>query len=273
MRYTTFLKHKQLKVLKEILHDTSLQMKESQLLTVASSLAYTTILSVIPVLAVAFSIFQAFGGIEKLYQTLEPMILENLAQGTSEDVMVAIRRFLSNIHGGALGAGGLVGLIFTCMSMLLSIENAFNRIWKAPTSRPIFYRIASYWLFITLGPLALSIAVGIATSSSLPLTKFLPSGTGMFVIFALVFSLAYKYVPNRAVHWAPALISGALTALGWNLARLAYAMYTHKVVSYDKVYGSLGAIPILLLWVYIAWVIVLAGASLTAALQRRVDFK
>ena len=237
----------------------------------ASSLAYTTILSIIPVLAVSFSIFHAFGGLEKLYGTIEPFIIENLAESASEDAMKAIRTFLSNIHAGAIGGVGFVGLIFTCMSLLFTIEKAINQVWKAPMKRTFFQRVSSYWLLITLGPLALAILVGFASSASLPMAHYLPNHVGVFVITAAIFSLTFKYVPHRPLQWMPAITAGAVTALGWNLARAGFAIYTKQVVSYSKIYGSLGAIPLLLLWIYICWVVVLAGAALSAALQGRLD--
>lgn len=259
------------KIIFEICKDAIQQMNKAQLLMVASSLAYTTILSIIPVLAVSFAIFQAFGGIQKLYSILEPVILSYLAEGTGESVIQTLHGFIENIHTGAVGAGGLVGLIFTSMSLLFSAEKAINRVWNADTSRGIFQRIASYWLFITLGPLALSIAVGIATSSNLPLSYLFPTGTGMFFITIAVFFCIYKWVPHVYVQWPFALISATVTAIFWNFARFGYSLYTQNVVSYHAVYGSLGAIPILLLWIYISWVVILGGAALTAALQKRAN--
>src|SRR5690349_12768440 len=102
---------------KDIILDTGRHMKEAQLLLVASSLAYTTILSIIPALAVSFSIFQAFGGLEKVYGAIEPIIIQNLAEGTGEEAMQAIRKFIGNVHAGTVGVTGFIGLVFTTMSM------------------------------------------------------------------------------------------------------------------------------------------------------------
>ncbi len=249
--------------------DTFKQIKEVQLLTVASSLAYTTILSIIPVLAVSFAIFQAFGGMQKVYGVIEPIILSYLAEGADEKAIQTLHSFIGNIHAGTVGVGGLIGLIFTSMSMLFSAEKAINLIWKAPLTRSLFQRVSAYWLFITLGPLALSIAVGFATSSNFSLWGLLPNGTGMFLISIALFFCVYKWVPHVVVKWPFALISAAITATFFNLARVGYSLYTKKVVTYNAVYGSLGAVPILLLWIYIVWVIVLTGAALTAAMQKR----
>lgn len=256
-------------ILPRIIKDVIDQFQEAQLLTVASSLAYTTILSIIPLLAVSFAIFQAFGGVEKIYQVLEPIILSNLAHGVSDDAIDTIHKFINNTHAGALGIGGLIGLIFTSMSLLFSAEKAIHTVWQTKITRSIFQRIASYWLFITLGPLGLAIAVGIATSSNFPLSKLFPSGTGLFLIAVGIFFSVYKWAPQARVKWQFALISAFFTAVLWNLARLGYTIYTDHVVTYSKIYGSLGAIPILLLWIYILWVIILTGVALTAALQKR----
>lgn len=254
-----------------VLVDTHRQMWEAQLFLVASSLAYTTILSIIPLLAVSFSIFQAFGGMERMYAIVEPFILSNLAQGASSEAMAAIRRFIGNIHAGTLGATGLIGLIITSMSMLSSAEKSINRIWKTTITRTPFQRIASYWLFITLGPLGLAFALGAATTLQMPVKRLLPSGTGIFLLTVVFFFGIYKGVPNRKVHWKAALIAAAVTACLFNLARIAYALYAKFAVSYDKIYGSLSAIPLLIFWIYILWVILLTGAALTAAIQKRFD--
>lgn len=246
------------------------QTVAAQLLLVASSLAYTTILSIIPVLAVSFAVFRAFGGMEKLYGTIEPFILSNLAEGSGEEVMAALHRFIDNAHAGAIGASGFAALIVTSMSMLSSAEKAINRVWHQSMTRTFFQRVASYWLFITLGPLALAVAIGVATSDNLPLSGILPHGVGLFFMTAAVFTIVYKWVPHCKVHFSVAAISGFVTATIWNLARAIYSIYTAKAVSYNRIYGSLSAVPILLLWIYIAWAIVLSGAVLTATLQRRI---
>jgi len=185
-------------------------------------------------------------------------------------VIHKLHEFIGNTHAGVVGVGGLVGLIFTCMSMLSSIEKAINHVWKVKVTRSYFQRISSYWLFITLGPIALSVAVGIATSEDFPITKLFPSGTGLYALVVLCFCLIYKWVPQTTVKWSYAWIAAAVTSFLWNLAKLGYTLYTKNVVSYHKIYGSLGAVPVLMLWIYVEWVIVLTGAALCAALQKGI---
>ncbi|MBI2712446.1 MAG: YihY/virulence factor BrkB family protein [Bdellovibrio sp.] len=210
-----------IKVISGVIKDTLIQMKTVQILLVASSLAYTTLLSIIPLLAVSFAIFNAFGGMKNLYSTLQPLVLSNLAQGASEDVIERLNHFISKF-------------------------------------------------FITLGPLGLSIAVGFVGSESRSVFTLFPSGTGMYLLSIFIFFLINKFVPHAQVRTPYALISGWVTATIWKLATFSYALYTKNVLTYNKIYGSLAAIPILMLWIYIAWIIILGGAALTASLQKRV---
>jgi len=259
------------KLIPGIIVETGVHMREANLLAVASSLAYTTILSIVPALAVSFAIFKAFGGMDRLYGALEPLILDNLTEGASEEAVSALHQFIDNAHAGTIGVSGFVGLVFTTMTMLWNIEKAINQIWGVTPSEGVFRRISIYWMFITLGPLALSVAVGAATSFDFPIWRFFPTGTGLFLIAIGIFFSIYRWVPNTRVHWRYALVSATVTALGWHLARWGFSLYTGKVVTYHSVYGSLSAIPIMLLWIYIVWVIVLTGGSLSVALQRRAE--
>ena len=253
------------------MYDVGRQFNDAEISMAASSLAYTTLLSVIPLLAVSFSVFKAFGGLEHLYSAVEPFIFENLAEGSDEQTLGVIRGFIENIHAGALGATGFVGLIFTSMSMLFSVEKTLNRVWKAKPTRTWFQRISSYWLFITVGPLALSLIVGLATSQKVSVAALLPSGTGLFILLVAGFFGLYKWVPERVVYPRPALIAAVWTALGWMTAKVIYGFYVRHVVTYSKIYGSLGAVPIFILWIYLAWIVILTGAALSAALQRRME--
>ena len=253
--------------MRKVVRETTRQVRRAQLPLVASSLSYTTILSMIPLLAVSFGIFQAFGGLDRIYGLIEPFILANLAEGVSDQVIKLLRQFISNAHASTIGVGGLLGLIITSMTALSSIERAINRVWDAPISRSWFQRISSYWLVITLGPIALAVALGLASVGRFPVANLLPSGTGIFAITVGFFFFVYKWVPHTPVYGKYALFSAVLCSVAFSLARTGYQAYFSQAVSYNKIYGSLAAVPILLLWIYIVWLIILSGAALTAALQ------
>jgi len=258
----------------DTLKQTVTQVKESQLPLAASSLAYTTILSVIPLLAVSFSIFHAFGGLDQLYKTIEPLIMDNLVEGTGEDAVLKIRQFVDNIHAGALGASGFVGLLITSMSLLSSIEKTVNKVWHTPIQRSLFHRIATYWLLITMGPLAFSLIIGYTSAGSMTeFTQMLPHGFLGFLAFFVIFTAMNRWIPNRHVHWIPAATAGFMTAVFWIIAKMVYTIYNQHVFTYNKIYGSLGAIPIFLVWIYLAWLVILTGSAYASVLQRRLDLK
>ena len=254
-------------VLKDTLVDTAKKAREAEIPGAASSLDYTTILSVIPLIAVSFSIFKAYGGLDKLYGTIEPFIFENLAEGSDERTLEMIHKFVGNIHAGTLGVTGMIGLIFTSMSMLANVEKSVNKIWKIPMNRSWLQRITGYGFFITIGPVALAVAIGVATSLDVPLSKALPSGIPFFFILVGFFYGMYRYIPHRRVYWRAALVSAVGTSFAWVIAKAFYGIYVRKVVSYDRIYGSLGAIPIFLVWIYVAWLVILTGAAFSASLQ------
>ena len=250
------------------------QITGTNMFTEAASLAYTTILSIIPALAVSFATFKAFGGMEKVYAVIEPMIVRNLAEGSEEIVIAQVHGFIKNVHTGAIGVGGCVGLIVTSMLLFYSIERAINKIWRVPTRRGglwVLRRVAYYWFFITMGPLALAVTVGFASSYSIPFSKILPGGLGFFLAASLFFFMVFMLVPNRDVHWQAGFVAGIMTGAGLTVARASYAMYTREVLTYSKIYGSLSAVPVLLVWIYVVWVLVLSGAAVSAALQKLID--
>lgn len=254
-----------------VVTDTYKQVQETQLMLVASSLAYTTILSIVPMMAVSFAVFQQIGGLDKLYVHVQPLIIGNLAEGTSDDAMAKIQEIIQNVHGGAVGATGFVALLFTSMTMFWSADRAINRVWSTVNTRHWFYRLSSYWAFLSFGPLSLAFIIAYKTSNEMSLGNILPAGAGAFFLQVVFFFAVYSLVPHRRVNFVPALSSAVFTTTCWTLARVGYGFYTSNVVSYSKIYGSLGAIPIILLWIWINWLIILMGAALGAALQKHMD--
>jgi membrane protein len=252
----------------KLIRELDQQMNQAQLFMVASSLAYTTILSIIPALAVSFAIFKIFGGMDKLYGVIEPLILSYLVKGTGDEVLTTVHQMIDQVQVTTLGLGGMLGLIVTSMAMFSSIEKAINRVWHLKVTRHFFHRIASYWLLMTLGPVALAVVIGLATSTRLPGIIVVPGWVGIIGMTVGAFFFAYKFVPQTKVCWQPALIAAAVTAVVWNLASLGYGLYTKRVLTYHTLYGSLAAVPIMLLWIYIMWLVILGGAALTAVLQR-----
>lgn len=256
-----------------IARDIGADIQQNQVFVVAGSLAYTTILSIVPLLAVSLALFKAFGGLDKILVKVQELIVENLAQGANEMAFDKLQELVGGLHAATLGISGMIGLIITSFAMLSSVEKAILMVWGEKNQRALFQRFATYWFFITLGPVLLAVIIGITTSSTMKFTSIFPKGIGLWVMATVGFFGLYKWIPSRRVHWGPALFSASMAALSWSIARALYSLYVKNFVNYDKLYGSLGAIPILLLWIWILWVIILSGASLTASIQRRLDLK
>lgn len=255
-------------------------VKDEEITRRAAALTYHTLLSIVPVIAVAFALFKAFGGLKKVEGPLKNAILEYLAAGRSDEVGVWIDRFIENINAGAIAGVGVIFLFYSALGLLSNVEQAFNKIWGIKKQRPIYMRFAIYWCMLTLAPpligLSLSMSArlqGSAFATSLKL--WLPYGIGRVLIsttsllaVCLVFVFLYQLVPNTKVKFRCALLGGIVAGLLWNITKTLFLWITAGSVKYSAVYGALGALPIIMLWTYISWIIVLFGVTYTLANQR-----
>src|SRR3989338_564488 len=233
----------------------------------ATALAYTTLLSIVPFIAVSMALFKAFGGFSVIQSKIEPMILDNSAIGTGESVQKYILEFTQNLHAGALGIVGVIFLILTVIGLLLTIEGAFNDIWGVKKSRSLFQRFTSYWTMITIGPLLVAASIGLTASfETYPFSKFLVT-IAPYVLTWVGFMLLYIYMPNTTVHYRSAFLGGVVAGTLWILTKEGYQLYAAKSVTYSAIYGSLSALPIFLIWLYLTWVIILVGAEISFANQ------
>jgi membrane protein len=193
-------------------------------------------------------------------------------------------RSLTLFAGKARGMGtlGLLLLVFTALALVLTIDRTLNAIWRVRRPRPIAQRILVYWTGLTLGPLALGVSLSMtsyALSASRGLVVALPGGVSLlfeliqFALLATAASGLFRYVPNTVVRWRHAWAGGLFVATAFELAKKGLAWYVESVPTYSAVYGAFATLPILLLWIYLGWVIVLLGAVIAAyapSLQMRV---
>ncbi len=190
----------------------------------------------------------------------------------------SIHEFVQNMQSATLGVIGTLLLVFVAIRMLANIEETFNDIWGVPRGRPWLSRIILYWATITLGPLLLVAAVGLAGSPYFLATKGAISGTfiGSFffemlplVLLWLLFALVYMLVPNTKVNFGAALFGGIVGGSLWHVNNLFGFLYASRVVSYSVIYGSLGLVPVFMAGLYFSWVILLFGAQVSYAFQNR----
>ena len=240
----------------------------------AAALTYLTLLSFIPLLAVVFSVLQAVVGTKALLDPLRDFILENLAVGARETFQQHVQTYVQRASAAAVGGFGFAFLLYSSVSLLVNIEQAFNHIFKAPRPRPLAMRIGVYWCLLTLGPLLLAL--------SLSGTAMLPRMIGPLrplvgyvlplVVTCGTFMLLYVILPAVTVPRRAAFVGALVAGTLWELAKVVYARVATMSVRKDAIYGSLSAIPTFMLWTYLSWLIVLFGARVAYAVwERRSD--
>ena len=193
-----------------------------------------------------------------------------------------IHEFIQNTRSGTLGVTGSVALIFVAISMLTRIEDTFNDIWGVARGRNWFTRIMLYWGVISLTPLLLIVALGLATGPHLEGTRKLITtmpfvGSLVFqilpvILLCLTFGLFYMLMPNTKVNWRAALMGGVVGGLLFHLNNVISVLYVSRVVSYSKIYGSLGLVPVFMVGLYFAWLILLFGSQVAYAFQNRATY-
>lgn len=244
---------------------------EVNLPMMAGSLAFTTVLSIAPLLAVLFYVFKVFGGLDYAYDKLMPFILDNLSEGTGEVVEVHLGNFIRQVHAKAVGWIGIAGLLVTSLLTYFTIVKAFNKIWHVDRPHSIQHRIARALLLISVGPVLMTASVVITTAIATQVHVIPFSGHIVaFALSTMVFSMIYGLVPMVRVPARAIAIGSLLPALLWELAKVGYAIYTKKVMTYSAFYGSFAAFPLFLLWIYIAWYITLFGGVWVRTLQLHI---
>jgi len=242
----------------------------------AASLGYTSLLAMVPLLAVAFGIIAAFPVFDEWSEKLMGFIFDSFMPATGEQIIPYLNTFLDSIS--SLTLPGTIMLIVTALMLMVRIEVAFNRIWRVDRNRTIINRVVMYWAVLTLGPIL--IAAGVALSAQkvlgvLGMTEGIPPGihqVGIFFLTWLVFSLLFALVPNRRVRIKHALIGAFLSTLLFEIAKTLFVAYVANA-NYKVIYGALATFPLFLFWLYIVWVVVLLGASLAASLTTFSDYR
>ncbi|HWI83082.1 YihY family inner membrane protein [Ramlibacter sp.] len=254
------------------------RFREDRLGLTASSLTFTTTMALVPFFTVALAIFTAFPIFGKLQAALQAWLVQSLIP---ESIARQVLGYLTQFAGKAnrLGAFGLAALIVTALALMLTIDRTLNSIWRVKRHRPFPQRVLIYWAALTLGPVLLGASLSLTSyvvSASRGLVAAMPGVLQLlfdlmeFVLLAGGLAALYRYVPNTPVRRGHAWAGGVFAALGIELARRLLAWYIGKVPTYSLVYGAFATVPILLVWIYVAWVVVLLGAVLAAYLPSLV---
>jgi len=241
----------------------------------ASALTYTTLLSIVPLLALMFSVLKGLG----VQNTLEPLLLEQLAVG-SEAIVDNIITYINNTNVGRLGTVGLVALIVSVLALLSNIEESFNHVWGVKETRTLMRRFSDYFSVVIFGPIFLLAAISM--TATLQTQTFVQHLLGMAYVGQLIlllfkvlpyvamwagFTFLYIFMPNIKVQLRAALIGGIVGGTLWQIGQWAYVQSQVGMARYNAIYGTMAALPIFMVWIYFSWLIVLMGLEVTYASQ------
>ena len=250
------------------------RFKEDRLGVTASSLTFTSLLALVPFFTVALALFTAFPIFGKVQQVLERWLMDSLIPETiARQVLGYLTQFASK--ASQLGLVGFSILMVTAIALILTIDRTLNNIWRVRQLRPLGQRVLIYWAAITLGPLLLGLSLVLSSyvmSASKGMVNALPGSLRFvfdsieFVVLAAGMAGLYHYVPNTPVRWRHALVGGVFVAVFMEVAKKVLGLYLSSVPTYSVIYGAFATLPILLIWMYVAWSIVLLGALVTAYL-------
>ncbi|HEX5961470.1 MAG TPA: YihY family inner membrane protein [Rhodanobacteraceae bacterium] len=250
------------------------RFRDDKCFETAGALSYTTLFAIVPMLAAIVAVMSVVPAFSELRDRATRFIFRSFVPAAGEAVQGYLLQFAGN--ASRLTLTGVLVLLVSALLMMASIEDRFNRIWRVPERRKGSARFLMYWAALTLGPVLF--VAGVAASSwvyAQPLWRGV-AGHGMggfrlwalapFLITWLALAVLYIVVPNRRARWREAVFGALLASILFELVRKGFAVYVHAFANYREVYGALAAIPIFMIWIYLSWVIVLLGATFSAAL-------
>ncbi len=247
-------------------------LADGQLSLRAMSLVYTTIISLVPLLALSFSVLKGFG----FHNRIEPLLINALEPLGEKrfDITENIMGFVNNIRADVLGAVGFALLVYSAVAMMQKIENSFNYTWHINKGRTFSQRFSDYLSVITVGPLLLILSIGITSSlhsndtvdwiATLPFMAKIIGIIGLsipYFLMALAFAFIYFFMPNTKVNFFSAFIGGLLTAVIWKTMGIIFGAFVANSANHTAIYSAFASIIIFMVWIYLGWLILLVGAS------------
>lgn len=250
------------------------RVQKEQIHVVAGYLSYVTLMSLVPLMVVMLSVMTAFPIFADIRVEIESFVYSNFVPTSGDVVQHHITGFVNN--ASKMSAVAITFLFLFALLLISSIDKTFNKIWRVKEKRRVITSFSMYWMVLTLGP--------VLVGSSLAATSYIVSlvSLGDYDVLGLAniflralpwmasiaaFVILYMVVPNKVVPFKYAITGAVVAALLFELAKKGFAFYVTQLPSYQAIYGALASIPILFLWVYLSWLVVLVGALVTVALQ------
>ncbi len=250
------------------------KIKAEQIHVVAGYLSYVTLMSLVPLMVVMLSVMTAFPIFSEIKGTIESFVYSNFVPTSGDVVQHHITGFVSN--ASKMSVIAVTFLFLFALLLISAIDKSFNKLWKVDGKRRLVTAFSMYWMVLTLGPILVGSSI-VATSYIVSLVSL-----GDYDVFGIAnvflrllpmfasicaFLILYMVVPNKTVVFRFALSGAVVAAILFELAKKGFAFYVTQLPSYQAIYGALGTIPILFLWVYLSWLVTLIGAVFTVSLQ------
>lgn len=244
----------------------------------AMSLVFTTLLSLVPLIAVAFSVLKAFG----VHNQIEPFLLGVLEPlgPKGPELTANIIGFVQNVKVGVLGSVGVAMLFYTIISLIQKIEHAFNFVWRVKRARTLARRFTDYLSVVMIGPVLVVAALGVATTvlnhnvvvsiqSIEPFGTLIWTATKLlpYLMIIIAFTFLYKFIPNTTVKFGPALIGATVAGVLWITIGTMFASFVASSSNYTAIYSSFAILFFFMIWLYLAWFILLTGSQVAFYLQ------
>lgn len=254
------------------------QLLLGQLNLRAMSLVYTTLLSIVPLLAVSFSVLKGFG----VHNQVEPLLLSFLAPlgPKGEELTASIIGFVENVRVGVLGSLGLLFLLYTVVSLIQKVESSFNYVWQVERLRGLAQRFSNYLSVILVGPVLVFSALGLTAtamdhsfvqqlmnSESIGYLVVLFSKLVPYLLVISAFTFIYLFIPNTRVNLGPALVGGLVAGVLWQSSGWAFAAFIASSSKYAAIYSGFAIVILLLIWLYLNWLVLLLGAQVAFYVQ------
>jgi membrane protein len=249
------------------------RFNDDRCMQIASSLTFTTLLALVRLATVALTLISAFPVFRELNEVLEDFVMDNLMPESADAIANHAQQFRAN--AAKLTAFGLAFLAATAVMLMVTIEHAFDQIWRVTRSRSAFQRAIIYWTLLTIGPVLVGASLSLTSwlvSLSLGLVHDIP-GAGLVllktvpvVLTSLALALLYATMPNRRIAVRDALVGGLLAGLVFEAGKRGFGWYIAQFPTHKLVYGAFASVPVFLLWIYVSWLIVIFGAVVVAVL-------
>lgn len=257
-----------------LMRTTIQRVRKERLPQVAGSLTFTTLLSVVPLLAVSFALLSRFTAFHRFERAIDEYVVKGLLPADiSRTILGYLGLFAANAR--SLTWAGALSLLFTAVALLLTVENALNQMWQVKRNRPFLKRVGMYLLMLAAGPPLLGLSlwatsyvlgVSMGLIGALPASLSFVLGMGPAMLSMVALTALFHFVPNAKVAWSHAALGGLIATVSLEMGKRGFAAYLFHLPTYKALYGAFAAFPLFLVWMYFSWLVTLISAMITANL-------